>query len=58
MDKPVQADAVEEVSLINVQFSIDKIRAESPILSEMERNNEIKIVGAVYDVSNGKVEFL
>ena len=51
-------EGVEEVSLTNVRLSIDKIRAESPILSEMERNNEIEIVGALYDVSNGKVEFL
>ena len=51
-------EAIEKVSLTNVRLSIDRIRAESPILSEMERNNEIEIVGAVYDVSNGKVEFL
>lgn len=50
-------DAIEVVSLINVQFSIDQIRKDSPILSEMERNNEIKIIGALYNVSNGKVEF-
>ena len=50
-------DAIEVVSLINVQFSIDQIRKESPILSEMEINNEIKIIGALYNVSNGKVEF-
>ena len=54
----MDADAVEEVSLVNVGFSIDRIRAESPILSEMEKNNEIEIVGALYDVSTGKVEFL
>ena len=51
-------DAIEKVSLTNVRLSIDRIRAESPILSEMERNNEIEIVGALYDVSTGKVEFL
>lgn len=51
-------EAIEKVSLTNVRLSIDRIRAESPILSEMEKNNEIEIVGAVYDVSNGKVEFL
>ena len=40
-----------------MQFSIDKIRAESPILSEMEENNEIDIIGAIYNVANGTVEF-
>lgn len=49
--------AIEDVSKINVQFSIDKIRAESPILSEMEENNEIEMIGAIYNVANGEVEF-
>lgn len=51
-------DAIEKVSITNVGLSIDRIREESPILSEMEKNNEIKIVGASYDVFTGKVEFL
>ena len=50
-------EAVEEVSVLNVKLSIDRIRKESPILLEMEKNKEIKIVGALYHVSNGKVEF-
>lgn len=50
-------EAVEEVSVLNVKLSIDRIRKESPILSEMEKNREIIIVGALYHVSNGKVEF-
>ena len=49
--------AIEEVALINVRFSIDRIKAESPILSEMEENNEIEIIGALYNVSTGTVEF-
>ncbi|AMC12055.1 carbonic anhydrase [Lutibacter profundi] len=50
-------EAIEEVALVNVKISIDRIREESPILLEMEENNEIEIVGAIYDVSNGKVDF-
>ncbi|NJB72510.1 carbonic anhydrase [Saonia flava] len=49
---------VESVAKINVQLSIDRIRDESPILAEMEKNDEIEIVGAIYDVSSGKVDFL
>lgn len=48
---------VDEVSKKNVQLTIDRIHAESPILSEMEQNGEIKIVGAMYDISTGAVEF-
>ena len=49
--------AIEEVAIQNVHLSIDRIRKESPILSEMEKHGEIEIVGALYDVSTGVVEF-
>jgi carbonic anhydrase len=55
--KGMNEDVLEAVSMMNVRFSIDKIREESPILLEMERNNEIEIAGALYNVSTGKVEF-
>lgn len=42
----------------NVQHTIQQIRTNSPILKEMEDNSEIKIIGAVYDMDNGKVTFL
>ena len=42
----------------NVNYTINKIRLNSPILKEMEDNGEIKIVGAVYDMDNGKVDWL
>ncbi len=49
---------IEKVAIHNVEHSIERIRKESPILSEMEKNNEIEIVGASYNVETGKVEFL
>lgn len=53
----MSSTAIEEVAVLNVELSIDRIRKESPILAEMESKNEIEIVGALYDVSTGKVEF-
>ena len=49
---------IEEVSKVNVQFSIERIRKESSILAEMEKNGEIEIVGATYDLSTGEVQFI
>ncbi len=49
--------SIEEVAVQNVKVSIDRIRKESPILAEQERFEEIEIVGGLYDVSSGKVEF-
>ena len=51
-------DFVNKVAVKNVSFSIDDIRSGSEVLSEMEDNNEIQIVGAMYDVASGKVTFL
>lgn len=54
-NKEVTGELIEEVIVENVRQSIAQIRLESPILKEMEDNGEIEIVGANYNVSNGKV---
>jgi carbonic anhydrase len=51
------SDFVDEVSKKNVELTIDRIHAESPILTEMEKNGEIKIIGAMYDINTGEVNF-
>ncbi len=50
-------DFVDEVATKNVHMAIENIHKDSPILAEMEKNNEILIVGAMYDISTGKVKF-
>lgn len=52
------SEFVADVIKNNVSQMMDRIRKESPILAEMETNNEIKIVGGVYSLSSGKVELL
>jgi len=42
----------------NVKLTMDRIREKSPILKEMEDNDEIAIVGGVYMLSSGKLELL
>lgn len=56
-DSELSSEEIEKVSFENVNVSIDRIRKESPILAEMEKNGEIEIVGASYDVSTGLVDF-
>ena len=48
---------VDAVSKKNVEMTLENIRNQSVILNEMEKNGEIKIVGAMYDISTGGVEF-
>lgn len=49
---------VEVVAKNNVVNTIETIRAQSPILKEMEDKGEIKIVGAYYNLHTGEVTFL
>lgn len=48
---------VESVCNHNVHLTIDEIRTKSPILKEMESKGEIMIIGGVYDMETGKVNF-
>ena len=49
---------VENVSVNNVKLTVEGIRRRSPILSEMETEKKIKIIGGMYDVETGIVKFL
>ena len=51
-------DFVDAVSVKNVEMTLENIRNQSVILKEMEENKEIAIVGAMYDISDGKVTFM
>ncbi|HET8839039.1 MAG TPA: carbonic anhydrase family protein [Flavobacteriaceae bacterium] len=48
---------VNEVSRKNVILTIERIRNESKILNEMEKDGQLKIVGGMYDVATGEVVF-
>ncbi|MGK7389802.1 MAG: carbonic anhydrase family protein [Candidatus Cyclobacteriaceae bacterium M2_1C_046] len=50
-------DFVQKVADNNVKLTIENIKKNSPVLKEMLDNNEITIVGGMYDVSSGKVNF-
>ncbi len=49
---------VHMASESNVRNTIMEIRKQSPILKEMEEKGEIKIVGGLYDMDDGKVTML
>ena len=48
---------VEKVATINIHQNVNAIIERSSIIREMISNGEIEIVGAMYDVAIGKVEF-
>lgn len=48
---------VQKVCDDNVKLTIEEIRVKSPILKEMEEKGDIKIVGGVYHMETGRVDF-
>jgi len=49
---------VNEVAVQNVNLNIERLKNESTVLNDMINNGEIEVVGAMYDVASGRVEFL
>lgn len=49
---------VNDVVSKNVELTIEKMKADSPLLTEMEADGAIKIVGGVYDIALGKVSWM
>lgn len=51
-------DFVNKVIEQNVRTTVADIRKDSPILAEMEKKGEVKIVGAIYALKTGLVTLL
>jgi carbonic anhydrase len=49
---------VDAVALTNVKLAVAATRRRSPILEELEKKGTIQIAGAMYDVKDGKVDFV
>jgi carbonic anhydrase len=49
---------VEAVSEMNVRLTVARIRELSPILRDLEQAGKIQIVGCMYDLGTGRVQFL
>jgi len=49
---------VDAVATTNVRHTIDEIRRRSDVLAGLEKDGKIKIVGSMYQLVGGKVEFL
>lgn len=50
-------DYANDVARANVRQGIEDLMNQSEILAEMVKSGEIKIVGGLYDVSSGQVDF-
>lgn len=52
------AQFVDAVAKSNVLHTIEEIRKQSEILRGLEKEGKIKIVGAMYNLNGGAVEFV
>ena len=50
-------DFVDAVARTNVEMTIEQIRVNSPVLKKLEDDGKIKIVGSMYHLVGGEVEF-
>ncbi len=48
---------VEKVAAKNVELMVQQIHQKSPLLNDMKNNGEIDIVGGMYDIETGRVDF-
>ncbi len=49
---------LDETAKNNVRMTIADILKESPVVSELVKDGSVKIVGAFYDLTSGKVSFI
>jgi len=57
-DKNNPDEVLDETAKNNVKMTIADILRESSVLKELISENKVKIVGAYYDITTGKVTFL
>ncbi|MFZ5956264.1 carbonic anhydrase family protein [Pseudomonas knackmussii] len=48
---------VDAVARTHVQLTVERIRQSSPVLAGLEREGRIKLVGSLYHLNGGEVEF-
>jgi carbonic anhydrase len=53
-----EKDPTQKALLSNVIFTVSSLKESRPVLSEAVKKGKLKITGAVYDLSTGKVAWL
>jgi len=56
--KTMSGDPIENAVHVNVEMVVNQLRSSAPILSELVAKGELRIVGAVYSLDTGRVEWL
>lgn len=51
-------DLLENAIRANVLLNVEKLKAASPVISKLVKEGKVKVVGAIYRLDTGKVDFL
>jgi carbonic anhydrase len=54
----VWGDLEQRAVIANVRYNVERLQQAGPILAEMVTKKEVRVVGAVYDLSTGQVSFV
>ena len=57
-ERAEQIAAVDDVARLNVRATCESLVARSPALTRLAAEGELKVAGAMYDVTSGKVDLL
>lgn len=52
------ANLEQRAVVANVKYNVDRLEKATPIISDLIMKNKLRIVGAVYDLSTGKIDFI
>ncbi len=56
--RKMQGDTIENAVKVNVALQVKQLKSLEPVLTKAIKDGNLKIVGAVYNLSSGIVEFL
>lgn len=54
----VKTSIIESVAIRNVEHCVDKILAESETIRRLAEEDRVNVVGAMFDITTGKINFL
>lgn len=59
IDKQASANTILKKSILNnVNLSVSTIKRSKPVIAKFVKEKEVRIIGGIYDLKTGKVEFL
>jgi len=56
--KKMSGDVIENAVKINVAMEVKNLQSLEPVITKAIKNGNVKVIGAVYNLNTGQVEFL